>query len=466
MRKNKAVLFALTCSLMLGTFTPAAYAAGADVPSVEVILEESAEDPNINTSIESGDEDSVYMPNEDNFVQETGTTDDNPVLESRPTESAAAVKGDGVEKGVSSFTERILYTTYDQESDPKQYLDNSVTIDGTEYELKETGQPVYIKQEEIVPQKMSYETEVFTGNENEYLPDETITQDGITYQLVSKELVEQTAQERSEYRETVVEYKGVEAGIVLPQEKEINFTDVDTKQEITTTLPYVKEQVVAERWSEDFTFPITISGYDADVFVLNGKEVPKDANLMDYADDFLEILHLDPESYRISAIEWNGGSYEEDGVIKRNATASGSKYIRDINVTYGGTVTLPSIVGKVWNCMYEEAIPENERVLYTMAVDATYGSTVQTAEVTVDSGFLDTLIGYITAAYEAVVEAFREHPVISSIPLIAFAALIAFLITKKVKNRCIYNKELKCPYKKRTKDTCKACVHYRNRQKV
>lgn len=463
MRKNKAVLFALTCSLVLGAFTPAAYAAGADVPSAEVILEETVEEPDIITSIET--EDTVDDSHENDPSSNVDVVIDEPVQKSRPAESAAAVKGDGVEEGVSSFTERILYTTYDRESDPKQYLDDSVTIDGTEYELKETGQPVYIKQEEIVPKQMFYETEVFTGDEAEYLPDETVTQDGVTYQLISKELIEQTAQERSEYKETVVEYKGVEAGIVLPQEKEITFTDVDTKQEITTTLPYVKEQVVAEHWSEDFEFPITISGYDADVFVLNGKEVPKDADLMDYADDFLEILHLDPESYKITSITL-GDSYEEDGVVKRKATATGSKYVRDINVTYGGTVTLPSIVGKVWSCMYEEAIPDDQRVMYTMAVDATYESAVQTAEVTVDSGFLDTLIGYITAAYEAVVEAFREHPVISSIPLIAIAALIAFLITRKVKNRCIYNKELKCPYKKRTKDTCKSCVHYRNRQKV
>lgn len=477
MKKNKAILLVLACSMAIGTCAPTAYAVGAGTPPLESAANENfAESIATDTEklsrvgTESGGTDSAAK----NAIQtpDDGTTQiDIPAhaesgKSSRSEESAAAVKGTGIKEGVDSFMERVLYTTYDKDADPKQHLQNEVTIDGVVYQLKTTGTPIYITKEDIVPDRAAYESEVFTGNGDEHLPDETIVRNEITYKLVSKELVEQKAEERSEYKETVVEYKGVESGIVLPTEKELTFTDADTGQEITATLPRVREQLVAERWSEDFTFPIVIDNYNADILVLNGKEMPKDAELIDYADDFLEMLRLDPEAYRVSSIEWDGAPYEEGGVSKRKATANGSKYVKDINVVYGGTVTLPSITGKVWSCIYEEAIPDGQKTVYTMAVDATYGTAVETVEVTADGGLFDKLVGYVTAAYEAVVEAFKEHPVISSIPLVAVAALIAFFVTKKVQNRCIYDKNIKCPHKKRTKETCQSCVHYRNRQKI
>ena len=73
----------------------------------------------------------------------------------------------------------------------------------------------------------------------------------------------------------------------------------------------------------------------------------------------------------------------------------------------------------------------------------------------------DVVVGFITAA-----AAFEEHPVITSIPVILAAAFIAFLITRKVRNRCIYNGEMKCLYKKHNKDICKSCPHYRQRNSV
>lgn len=469
--KNKALLLVLTGTLAFGSFPRAAYAAPSGEPAEQdaiAVTEAYLTDEVIQVLSEQAEakKDTALDKTEAEETAATAAAETESAAETKPAESAASIKGDGVEPGDSSFSERVLYTTYDRDADPRQYLEESVTINGTKYELEETRDPVYIRQQEITPKQYFYESEVFTGNEDEYQPEETVTIDGVTYSLVSKELIEQAAEERTEFKETVVEYKDVEAGVVLPQEKEITFTDVDTKQEVKAVLQCENEKVVAERWSEDFKFPITISNYDADMFILNNKEIPKDADLIDYADDFLEFLRLDPGAYRISSIEWNGGSYEEGGMIKRNATATGSKYVRDVNVTYGGTVTLPSIAGRSWKCTYEEMIPEGQRVLYTMAVDTTYGSSQQVAEVEVGSGLLDTIIGYITAAYEAVVEAFREHPVISSIPLLAVAGLIAFLITRKVRNRCIYDKNIKCPYKKHNKSTCKSCVHYRGRQKV
>ena len=65
----------------------------------------------------------------------------------------------------------------------------------------------------------------------------------------------------------------------------------------------MNQTVKKEYWDDTFQFDITIHGYDADILVLNGKEIPKDSDLMDYKDDLLAILHLDPSAYRISSID-------------------------------------------------------------------------------------------------------------------------------------------------------------------
>ena len=315
---------------------------------------------------------------------------------------------------------------------------------------------------------MMYNSEVFTGDENsqEHAPKQYMTDDsGKEYELVSKELLEQTAQERTEYREAVVEYNDVEAGVVLPKDHEIKFTDADTAQEVTAELDYIREQVISEDWVDDFAFTITIENCDAEILELDGIEIPNGDDLNNYKSEFLNYLKLDPDSYRIDNIALNDDVYtNNNGVLCRTATATGSKLVRDINVTYGGEVTLPSITGKSWSCVYREIIPEDESVIYTMASNATYALAASTVQE--EAGFWDTLVGYIIAAYEAVVKAFKEHPVISSIPIVLAAAFIAFLITRKVRNRCIYDKNIKCPYKKRNKETCKSCVNYHKRQRV
>ena len=58
------------------------------------------------------------------------------------------------------------------------------------------------------------------------MPEQEVTgEDGLNYVLQSKTLNAQTTKERSEYKETTVSYKGVEAGVQIQDKKEIEFLD-------------------------------------------------------------------------------------------------------------------------------------------------------------------------------------------------------------------------------------------------
>lgn len=381
----------------------------------------------------------------------------------------AEIDTDDIQAGADSFEKKVTYTTCHEEEEPGHYLEESLQIHGDEYKLVSVGQALKIRETEITPQRITFESEVFTGDGTEQEPEKTITgEDGKSYCLVKKELREETAKERREYKEAIVTFTAVEAGVQIPQEKESEFEDADTSQTVNSILGLKNQEVMGEYWEDNFTFPVTITGYDADILLLNGKEIPKDADLTDYSEDFLEYLKLDSQAYEISSIVWSGEPYTENGLVMRKATAKGRKWVKDIRATYGGEVQMPAIVGKVWDCLYEETIPEDERVCYTMAVNVRY-EREDVAPVTVKSlpeRILDRVVGMITAAYEAVAAAFEEHPVISTIPLVVIAVFITLILAKRIRNACIYDDTIKCPYRKHDAVKCRSCVNYCKRNQV
>lgn len=410
-------------------------------------------------------------------IPDTSALDGKIILHDTDTTSEAEVSREGftakvdvseVEAGAGTFSKKVIYRTYDKDEDPVAHMPGELEANGDTYVILEADRPLYVSQEAVVPRRTSFESEVFTGDGASQEPAETQTdEDGTVYRLSSKQLREQTAQERMEYKEIPVTFTAVEAGVQIPDQRSMEIEDVDTRQIVQATLELKNKTVFREYWKEDFVFPITINGYDADVFVLKGVEIPKEADLTVYADTFLQYLKLDSNSYRISQIDWDGEPYEKNGALMRNAIGRGSKYVKDIEAVYSGEVKLPAIVGKSWYCTYEEDIPENHQTIYTMTATATYQlKNIAVVEKSLAEKIYDKAVGIITAAYEAVIETFEEHPVISSIPLVLIAVMIAYFITKKCRNRCVYNPEVKCPNRKRNRETCKTCVHYHQRNQI
>lgn len=123
----------------------------------------------------------------------------------------------------------------------------------------------------------------------------------------------------------------------------VTLTDEQTGQEYEREIPKLETEETSAQWTGGFQFLITVSGYDADVFQLGNAEIPKDAELSSYGTEFLEYLGLPEECYRVENVEWSGETYEKEGILCRDARATGEKLVRNVEVRYGGQVKTPEV---------------------------------------------------------------------------------------------------------------------------
>lgn len=155
-------------------------------------------------------------------TKESGSeTLENIALTRLENDGIAAVKTDGVEAGADQFSTKVTYQTYDPDANAAAHLPETVEVNGETYHVLEWKTPLVVSKEATRPRTMSYESEVFTGDEAEHMPEQEVTgEDGLNYVLQSKTLNAQTTKERSEYKETTVSYKGVEAGVQIQDNQE------------------------------------------------------------------------------------------------------------------------------------------------------------------------------------------------------------------------------------------------------
>ncbi len=157
------------------------------------------------------------------------------------------------------------------------------------------------------------------------------------------------------YVTVTVEYR-LEGHQEPPERTMIEIEDERTGERLERQVSLLEIQEERAVWEKSFTFPITVTGYDSEAFMLDDVEIPADADLTAYGDDFLRYLEIPEDCYTIDTIQWDGESYLEDGVVCRKAIAYGAKLVREVEVMYGGQVRLPMT----------EAEPEMERDIITL----------------------------------------------------------------------------------------------------
>lgn len=363
---------------------------------------------------------------------------------------ACKIDTDGVSEKDRKFKTTIRFESYNNADDGFNKETKQVTIGDTVFQLDSISDLKMVDSRTPERRTMEVTSDTFIkGQEESYLPQETMEQDGVTWKLSSKELVDSEIPDIVKDAVATRAYKDVENGVPIPKTIDYTYEDADTKAKIETTLPLTDSSDTKWHWV-DFEFPITISNYDAEVLDLNGTEIPSDAPLIDYADQFLAMLGLDPDYYRINAIDWAGDPYEKNGIPMRNADGIGSKYVRDVNAVYSGTVTLPHQEGAAWKSVYTEELTKKNSAVYTYEANATY---ISTAEQT----FWQKLAGLITAAYEAIIRAITEHPILAAIQFVLLAAIITWIIAKRRK-QCRFNRKQECLYKR----DCEHCPYYQS----
>lgn len=279
----------------------------------------------------------------------------------------------GIAHAEETFIEvKKEYRTFMKEEDGRSQFKEVYEKGGIVYRLKS----VQINNvEEIQPGDIiTYDSDPFVGDPEEYAPIKEIVKEGKKYTLKTSGLLKVVTEETAKYSEASILYEGVEYIDSLPEDAQVKVINEDLMQELNATLPAVGYKEESAYWDYNFTFPITVSGYDADSYILGQTEISNRSPLIDHAKLFLSYLNLPSQYYEITSIEWEGDPVSKDGEMIRNATAYGRKFVKDIRGIYGGDVTFPSIEANIYHGTYIDAEAENqtEQIIYKKEATAAY----------------------------------------------------------------------------------------------
>jgi len=204
--------------------------------------------------------------------------------------------------------------------------------------------------------------DAFTGSgEGGVHPPEEYYEQGILYQLKSCQLVTAIIPEKEKFVEEVIDYEAVEQVDDVPQEILVEVEDQGTGVTVEVKVPIIEKEFTNWRWISGFQFPITVEEYDVGQFYLGDLIVTEGEGELfaGYEEKLLELIGVNPEYYKIEAIEWIADAWMgTDGLIYRQAMASGQKYVADCNARYGGMVVLPETPAMAWQAAYTSQAAE------------------------------------------------------------------------------------------------------------
>ncbi|MDF2885746.1 MAG: hypothetical protein K0R23_131 [Lacrimispora sp.] len=275
----------------------------------------------------------------------------------------------GAEKTVE-IRKEIRTSTKDDEGSSQ--FEETIEKKGVKYQLKSLQTDLV---EIIHPGNvLIIDSAPFVGRPEEYAPQITVLEEDKKYHLTASEIMDIQTDEKTEYSESTILYEGVEYIDRMPEVAPVQVINEDLKIKQAVELPVVFQVEESSYWDYDFTFPIKVSGYQEDSYLLGNKEIPNGVPLIDYAEEFLKYLNLPRDYYEITSIAWTGEPEEQNGDMIRSAQARGRKLVKNIRGVYGGEVTFPSVRARVYRGTYVEDGAENQtdQLIYKKNVTAVY----------------------------------------------------------------------------------------------
>ena len=179
----------------------------------------------------------------------------------------------------------------------------------------------------------------------------------------SCQVVEAMTEEGAKEVEETITYREVEQMDTLPETAEITVTDERYGTSTKKDFPVMDVRFYDWRWIGGFELPLTVEEADAQIYELNGIQVParEEQPFAGYEKELLNLAQVNPDYYRIQEVRWTGPSWVgENGKIYRNAVAAGEKYVADCQAVYGGTAVLEPVQGVAWQAVYQQAPPNTE----------------------------------------------------------------------------------------------------------
>lgn len=185
---------------------------------------------------------------------------------------------------------------------------------------------------------------------------------GNHYELVSWQPVSRHQPARTRLVKETLCYERIEGGSAIPRELTVPVTDGEQTFYVVCRLQ--EQSVLQEEWQEGFAFPVVFHLYGAGFYQLGDRLITgneESPELTGCEALLLAQIGVSPAEYRITFVQWSGGSYLDDqGEMCRNATAFGQKLVRDYQVTYVGEAVLPERRISQIKANYRLAGPKNE----------------------------------------------------------------------------------------------------------
>ena len=224
-----------------------------------------------------------------------------------------------------------------------------------ENSVREDTSPAEKKREE--KETLTYESPIFTGGGEEFLPEETRTEGEKKYRLVSTRIRNAKKTGEMTYAQVTIPYD-LEGDDTVPETADVPLIDEESGTEFERELSLVDVEEISREWSDTFSFSVTPRAWSR--LTIWGQEIPGMRILLTTEKNFW----ISPDCPgalqtarrgRENPVKMGGrGGYAE------NAAAVGSKLVRNVKAKYGGQIRTPDLEGKQYIGIYEEVLPETE----------------------------------------------------------------------------------------------------------
>lgn len=271
---------------------------------------------------------------------------------------------------------KIFYTT--DPTNIKPEFDETISKNGITYQLLQVENMILDESEAVQERKTVTITSVpFADGTKPPVPDPAYTADGVDYQLVDSKMVEASLSDRKKEVSSQEIFEGVEQADQIPEYSYVTVYDELAEESYTRQIPLVSYEYEDYRWEDNFEFPLTFIEYDAEHYALGNtliKHNDEKPALEGEYDALLQMIGVSSDFYQIEDVSWISEPWTaEDGVTYRTALAAGKKLVGNCRATYQGMVRLKEYPAKVLESTYMEVIPDSQpERQYTIKSIATY----------------------------------------------------------------------------------------------
>lgn len=128
----------------------------------------------------------------------------------------------------------------------------------------EETSPAEKKREE--KETLTYESPIFTGGGEEFLPEETRTEGEKEYRLVSTRIRNAKKTGEMTYAQVTIPYD-LEGDDTVPETADVPLIDEESGTEFERELSLVDVEEISREWSDTFSFSVTVPGMEQTHFI-------------------------------------------------------------------------------------------------------------------------------------------------------------------------------------------------------